>query len=104
MAILVKTEITITNGFEAWKKMVHAQTDKLHEMGISFLYAATEHDDPTKLHTAMRFDSLEVLKQFGADETLINERREAGVIIESGILTILSEDFMTNYPEPFIQR
>ena len=62
MAILVKTEITITKGFDTWKKMVESQTSKLEEMGISFLFAGTERDDPTKLHAAMRFDSLDVLK------------------------------------------
>ena len=103
MAILVKTEITITKGFEAWREMVHSQTDKLKEMGISFLYAGTEKEDPTRLHAAMRFDSLEVLQSFGADEKLTNERRQAGVVIESGNFTIISDDFITNYPEPFVQ-
>ena len=103
MAILVKTEITITKGFDTWKKMVEAQTPKLEEMGISFLFAGTEQDDPTKLHAAMRFDSLDVLKRFGADEQLTNERRDAGVVIESGSFTLLSDDFMTNYPEPLIR-
>ena len=103
MAILVKTEITITKGFDTWKKMVESQTSKLEEMGISFLFAGTERDDPTKLHAAMRFDSLDVLKRFGADEKLTSERREAGVVIESGSFTLLSDDFMTNYPEPFMK-
>ena len=103
MAILVKTEITITKGFDTWKKMVEAQRPKLEEMGISFLFAGTEQDDPTKLHAAMRFDNLDVLKRFGADAKLTNERRDAGVVIESGSFTPLSDDFMTNYPEPFIR-
>ena len=103
MAILVKTEITITKGFDTWKKMVESQTPKLEEMGISFLFAGTELDDPTKLHAAMRCDSLDVLKRFGADEKLTNERREAGVVIESRSFTLLSDDFMTNYPEPFMK-
>ena len=29
MAILVKGEITITNGFKTWKEMVYAQDGKL---------------------------------------------------------------------------
>ena len=100
MTIIVKTEITITKGFGAWQKMVVSQTDKLKEMGISFLYAGTEEENPTKLHTAMCFDSLDAFKKFGADEKLTNERREAGVKIETGEYTIISSDFITNYPAP----
>ena len=104
MAILVKTEITITKGFDTWKKMVEAQTPKLEEMGISFLFAGTEQDDPTKLVAVLRFDNMEALKSFGVDEELTEQRREAGAVIESGVMTIMSDDFFTNYPEPFIKN
>ena len=104
MTIIVKSEITITKGFETWKRMVQTNLQKLKTMGISFLFAGTAQDDPTKLVAVMRFDSMEALKSFGADEELTEQRREAGAVIESGLMTIMSDDFFTNYPEPFIKN
>ena len=104
MTIIVKSEITITKGFETWKRMVQTNLQKLKTMGISFLFAGTAQDDPTKLVAVMRFDSIEALKSFGADEDLTEQRREAGAVIESGLMTIMSDDFFTNYPEPFIKN
>ena len=103
MTIIVKSEITITKGFETWKRMVQTNLQKLKTMGISFLFAGTAQDDPTKLVAVMRFDSMEALKSFGADEELTEQRREAGAVIDSGIMTIMSDDFFTNYPKPFIK-
>ena len=42
MSILVKGNITITKGFDTWKKMVHEQDVKLKEHGIKFIFAGTE--------------------------------------------------------------
>ncbi len=104
MTIIVKSEITITKGFEIWKTMVQANSEKMKTIGFSFLFAGTVQDDPTKLVAVLRFDSLEALKKFGADQELTEQRREAGAVIESGVTTIMSGDFFTNYPEPFIQN
>ena len=104
MTIIVKSEITITKGFEIWKTMVRANSEKMKTIGFSFLFAGTAQDDHTKLVAILRFDSLEALKSFGADEELTEERREAGAVIESGVMTIMSDNFFTNYPEPFIKN
>ena len=45
MAIITKSEITITKGFDTWQEMVYSIEDKLTEMGISFLFAGTEKDE-----------------------------------------------------------
>jgi hypothetical protein len=38
-----------------------------------------------------------------ADEELTEERRQAGAVVESGVMTIISEEeFFTNFPEPFV--
>ena len=104
MTIIVKSEITITKGFETWKTMVQESSEKMQTIGFSFLFAGTAQDDPTKLVAVLRFDSMEALKSFGADEELTEQRIEAGAVIESGVMTIMSNDFFTNYPEPFIQN
>ena len=51
MAVIVKGEITITKGFEHWKSMVFSQKEKMAGIGMQFLVAGTEKNDPTKLHT-----------------------------------------------------
>ena len=38
------------------------------------------------------------------EEELAEQRRQAGAVIESGVMTPISDDFFTNFPEPFIQH
>ena len=58
MAVIVKGEITITKGFDHWKSMVFSQKEKMAGMGMQFLFAGTEKNDPTKLHTVIKFESV----------------------------------------------
>ena len=104
MSIIVKSQIKITKGFDTWKAMVKSQEDRINEMGIKFLFAGTEKDDPNQLHAIMLFPSMEVLQAFGANEELTEIRREAGAVIESGIMIPISSDFFTNYPDAVIEH
>ena len=61
MAVIVIGEITITKGFDHWKSMVFSQKEKMAGMGMQFLFAGTEMNDPTKLHTVIKFESVEAL-------------------------------------------
>ncbi len=70
MAVIVKGEITITKGFNHWKAMVFSQEEKMAEMGMQFLFAGTEKNDPTKLHTVIKFESAEAMQAFSADKEL----------------------------------
>ncbi|MDC6457950.1 hypothetical protein OAW66_02455 [Alphaproteobacteria bacterium] len=72
--------------------------------GNAILFAGTEKSDPTKLLTIIKFDSVETMQAFGADEELTEIRRQAGAVIESGVMTPISDEFFTNYPESFIQH
>ena len=98
MGILVKGEIIITKGFKTWKEMVYAQDAKLKEHGIKFVFAGTQKDDPTKLHTVMQFPTIEALQAFKDDKELTEKRREAGAVIESAVMTPISDEYFTNYP------
>ena len=98
MGILVKGKITITKGFKTWKEMVYAQNGKLKEHGIKFVFAGTQKDDPTKLHTVMQFPNIEALQSFRDDKELTEKRKEAGAVIESAVMTLISDDYFTNYP------
>jgi len=104
MAILVKGQITITKGFDTWQKMVYEQDGKLGEHGIKFLFAGTEKENPDQLHVVMMFPNMEALQAFGADEELTEKRREAGAVIESAVMTPISDDYFTNYPDAFIKN
>ena len=104
MAIIVKGEITITKGFDHWKSMVFSQKEKMAGMGMQFLFAGTEKNDSTKLHTIIKFSDADAMQAFGADEELTETRRQAGALIESGVMTPISEEFFTNFPEAFIQH
>ena len=55
--MLVVTTISLSKGFKAWKEMVHASEDKLKEYGMTFVFAGTEADDDSKLHTVIHFES-----------------------------------------------
>ena len=98
MGILVKGEITITKGFKTWKEMVYAQDEKLKEHGIKFVFAGTQKDDPTKLHTVMQFPNMEALQAFKNDKELAEKRGEAGAVVESAVMTPISDEYFTNYP------
>ncbi len=104
MGILVKGEITITKGFQTWKEMVHAQDRKLKEHGIKFIFAGTQKDDSTKLHLVIQFPNMESLQAFRDDEELTEKRREAGAVIESSVMTPISDEFFTNYPDAYIKH
>ena len=104
MAIIVKSSIKITKGFGTWQKMVKSQDEKLKELGIKFLFAGTEKDNPNQLHAIMMFPSMETLQAFGADQELTEIRRQAGAVIESGVMTPISGDYFTNYPDAFIKH
>ena len=104
MAVIVKGEITITKGFDHWKSMVFSQKEKMAEIGMQFLFAGTQKNHPTKLHTVIKFESVEAMQAFGADKELTENRRHAGAVIESGVMTPISDDFFTNYPTAFMQH
>ena len=73
-------------------------------MGMQFLFAGTEKSDPTKLPTIIKFDSVETMQAFCAGEEFTEIRRQAGAVIESGVMTPISDEFFTNYPEALIQH
>ena len=104
MGTLIKWEITITKGLQTWKDMVYAEDGKLKEHGIKFLFAGTQKDDPTKLHVVMQFPNMEAVQAFRDDDELTERRREAGAVIESAVMTPISDDCFINYPDAPIKH
>ena len=104
VTIIVKSSIKLSKGFDTWQAMVKTQEERMKKMGIKFLFAGTEKNDPTQLHAIMMFPSMEVLQAFGSDKELTEIRRQGGAVIESGVMTPISEDYFTNYPDAFIKH
>ena len=96
--MLLVTTISLSKGFKAWKEMVHASEDKLKEYGMTFIFAGTEADDDSKLHTVIHFESEAHLQRFHKDEELTQQRAEAGAMVETGTFTSISDEAFTNYP------
>ena len=105
IAIIVKSEITITKGFDTWKAMVKKNQTRMNDMGMVMLFAGVQKDDPTKLHAIMKFPDMAAFQAFGSNEELTKERSEAGAVVESGVMTMISDDeFFTNFPESFVSE
>ena len=104
MAVIVKGEITITKGFDHWKSMVFSQKEKMAEIGMQFLFAGTEKNDQQNFTLSSKFESVEAMQAFGADKELTETRRQAGAVIESGVMTPISDEFFTNDPTAFMQH
>ena len=73
-------------------------------MGIEFLFAGIEKDDPNQLHAIMMFSNMAVLQVFGSDDELTEIRRQEGAVIDGGDMTPTSNNYFTNYPDAFIQH
>ena len=73
-------------------------------MGIKFLFAGTEKEDPNQLHAIMMFSNMAVLQVFGSDDELTEIRRQEGAVIDGGDITPTSNNYFTNYPDAFIQH
>lgn len=96
--MLVVTTIRLSKGFQAWKDMVHFVGDKMKEHGMTFIFAGTQKDDDSMLHTVIHFESEAHLKSFSEDEELTRLRAEAGAIVETGTFTPITNEAFINYP------
>jgi len=96
--MLVLSTIRLSKGFQAWKDMVHSVGDKMKEHGMTFVFAGTQKDDDSMLHTVIHFESEAHLKSFSEDEELTRLRAEAGAIVETGTFTPITDEAFINYP------
>ena len=94
--MVVKLNIDLSKGFGPWKKMFFENEKRLNEHGGSLLFAGTEKDNDNKLTVIMKFNSPEGLNSFASDEDLKKTRSEAGALLETTIVTVMSSDSFTN--------
>ena len=94
--MIVKIESPIET-FAKWKAMVHSNSEKIKKYGMTFLYAGTEKENDSKITTIIRFETMDGLKAFKADEELQKERAAAGVVLEKSVTTPMSDDLLEQY-------
>ena len=94
--MLVKMDIDLAKGFAPWKEMFIKNEHRLNAHGGKLIFAGTPNDDENKLTVIMDFESMEALKNFGGDEELAKTRVQAGAMLETGVMTIMSESSFTS--------
>ena len=94
--MIVKIEGPIET-FAKFKPMVQSISEKIKKYGMTFLYAGTEKTNETKITTIIRFDTMEGLDGFKADEELHKERAAAGVDLANSVSTPMGDDLLEQY-------
>ena len=88
--------IDLARGFEPWKEMFIKNEHRLNEHGGTLVFAGTEKDNDNKLTIIMDFDSPDALKSFAGDEELSKVRADAGAMLETSTVTMMSPESFTN--------
>ena len=94
--MIVKMTIDLARGFEPWKDMFIKNEHKLNAHGGRLVFAGTEKENDNKLTIIMDFDSSDALKSFAGDEELAKIRTAAGAMLETGTVTLMSNESFTN--------
>jgi len=91
----VKLTQDLARELEQWKDMYHENQAVLNAIGGRLIFAGTEKDDDSKLTVIIDFDSVEAMKAFGGHEELKAKRAAAGAILETTVITVMSEASFT---------
>lgn len=83
--------------FAEWKTMVHGHSEKIKKYGMTFLYAGSEKSDDTKFTTIIKFDTMEGLEAFKADDEIHKARAAAGVDLANTVTTPMGDDLLEQY-------
>ena len=94
--MIVKMGIDLARGFEPWKEMFIKNEHRLNEHGGRLVFAGTEKDNDNKLTIIMDFNSPDALKSFAGDEELSKVRADAGAMLETSTVTMMSQESFTN--------
>ena len=89
--MIVKFTQDLARGFAPWKAMFYENEAELNTLGAKFIFAGSEKDDDNKMMVFIEFDSPEAIKVFGAHEGLKAKRAAAGAILETTVVTIMSD-------------
>jgi uncharacterized protein (DUF1330 family) len=90
--MIVKLTQDLARVFKPWKDMFHENEAALNALGGKLIFAGTEKDNDNKLMAIIDFESPEAMKAFGGHEELKAKRAAAGAILESTVITPMSND------------
>lgn len=93
--MMVKLTQDLERGFQPWKEMFHENETTLNALGAKLVFAGTEKDNDNQLTIIIDFDSPEAMKAFGGHEELKAKRAAAGAILETTVLTPMSDQSFT---------
>ena len=93
--MLVKLTQDLARGFAPWKEMFFENEAELNALGARLVFAGSEKDDDNKIMVIIDFDSPEAMKAFGGHEGLKVKRAAAGALLETTVITIMSDDAFT---------
>ena len=95
--MIVKLEGKLERGFAPWKAMVDGASDKLKEHGMTIIFAGTSAADNNSMTVIIDFASSEGMMNFANDEEARKTREEAGVLLDTVVMTPMSGESITNY-------
>ena len=81
----------LSKGFQSWKDMYLENEEEFKALGGRMVFAGSEKENDNKMLVIIEFDSPEAMKAFATHEELRAKRAAAGAILESNVLTHLSD-------------
>lgn len=93
--IIVKLTQDLSRGFALWKEMFFENEAELNTLGARLIFAGSEKDNDNKIMVLIDFDSPEAMKAFGGHEGLKAKRAAAGALLETTVITIISDEAFT---------
>ena len=95
--MFVKIEQKLSKGFNSWKEMMLANSEKLKKYGMTIAFAGADKDDDNAMTVVIHFESPEGLKGFGGDEELTKARIDSGVIMDQSKMTMMTDESVMNH-------
>ena len=93
--MIVKLTQDLARGFAPWKEMYFENVAELDAIGAKLIYAGSEKDNDNKMLVLIDFESPEAMKAFAGHEEMKAKRAEAGALLETTQVTVMSDESFT---------
>ena len=95
--MFVKIEQKLSKGFNSWKEMMLANSEKLKKYGMTIAFAGADKEDDNAMTVVIHFESPEGLKGFGGYTELTQARIDSGVIMDQSKMTMMTDESVMNH-------
>ena len=95
--MFVKIEQKLSKGFNSWREMMLANSEKLKKYGMTIAFAGADKEDDNAMTVVIHFESSEGLKGFGGDAELTQARIDSGVIMDQSKMTMMTDESVMNH-------